>query len=135
MKLSNDPGFTPAILSTLPKNVCLLGSAKDGIFLVLQNIHFTGDSYYSIKPMDLKAGSLIISTEGGHYYQFNAQGGLAGLGKKSSSERDQKLSAMLVQRISIDIVMREYKKEVVKKKASKKKVAKKKAKKKATRKR
>jgi len=54
--------------------------------------------------MTIKAGTLLLSTEGGHLYTFDDNGGLKGMGKNTT--RDNEYAALLVQRVKIDITMK-----------------------------
>ena len=131
-KLTLAKGFVSIAATKLPKGIILLGSqVKDGTYLLAADFVIPYDSYGSgivrknLAARTLKAGTLIISTEGQHFYRFNGGGDtLQGCGKQSSH-----LAGALVQQVKVtEIIVDAYKPPAKKKKVAKKKVAKKKKK-------
>ena len=131
-----EKGFVSAQVSALPKGVMMLTSEiTDGVYMLAADFvikyeqYGTGIQRAALAKRTLKEGTVIVATEGGHYYRFGENGDvLTGLGKRNGT-----LAGAIVQRISITKV--EFGAYVKPKKApAKKKVAKKKKKKKAVRK-
>ncbi|KKL64905.1 hypothetical protein LCGC14_2160370 [marine sediment metagenome] len=116
-KILRAKGFAAAD-AVMPENVMVLGTAPDGIYLVLQD------------KGKVKKGDVIISTEGKHYYSLKTDGGgLRGKGK-GNSYGGNPYQSLLVQRVSATLTIDTYKApRVVKKKVVRKKATKKVAKK------
>ncbi len=129
-KLAMAKGFVAAAASALPKGVVLLGSAGDGVYLTLSEFKVPYQDNPRRTGYTMEAGSLLVSTEGGHYYTLDGEGGFRGLGKRLN-RHNSLLAATLVQRVSLTITADEYKKppakKRIKKKVTKKKIVKKKA--------
>lgn len=112
-------------VKNLPKNVVIgRGNMPDATYIILQSKsrRKRSPSSYEWLPA-LKAGTLVISTEGGHLYTFQPNGnGLKGMGKL----RFGALDGVLLQQVSItSIEIGDYRAPPVRKKVSKKKVTKK----------
>jgi hypothetical protein len=127
MKQTIAKTFKAVTPASLPKGIIVLStSMPDGAyrlaaeFVIPYNRYGTDIVRAAKEKRTLPAGTVIISTEGGHYYRFNDNGnGLSGL-----SKRNDTLSGALAQRISItEITVDAYK---ATRKPAKKKVAKKK---------
>ncbi len=103
MQISVAPGFVP-VTTKLPKNVSFLSGQPDGIYLVAQKFIRPANTYNGTKRMVLPQGTVLVSTENGHYYRFNGNGALEGLGKSANSS----LGVILVQRCSIDITVKDF---------------------------
>ena len=130
MKVTTQKGFVSAEVKALPKGISVFSQGMaDGVYLVASNFLIKYDSYYSgisaqsKAKRSIPAGTVILSTEGGHYYRMNAAGnGFSGLGKRNGT-----LDGCLVQRVSItSMEIGPYKAIPTKKPVTKKKVAKKK---------
>ncbi len=128
-KVTKAPGFVSAEVTSMPKNVRFLHGAPDGAYITVtaqRAERSLASNNYNAKKA-IAAGSLIIVTEGGHLYTLNGNSGLIGLGKNERSGYAQ----LMVQRVSMSVIVGEYK--ASPKKSKKTKVEKnKKAKKKRT---
>lgn len=131
MKQTLVKGFKTIKVADLPTGIVILTSSmKDGTYRLAQDHTIPYDTYGSGLSRSnkanrtIKAGTIIVSTENGHYYRFNANGkGLTGLGKRNGN-----FEGAVAQRICITSM------ELGPCKATRK-ASKKKAKKKATRRR
>lgn len=107
MKQTNAKGFISAEVKALPKGIMVLADGiKDGTYLLALDhvIPYTrygnGIESASKDRRTIKAGTVLISTENGHFYRFNENGdGFSGLSKRNSV-----LTGALVQRISITAI-------------------------------
>lgn len=119
--------FKPALAINLPKNVTLLtDSMKDGCYLAVEPVR---DRYNG--RVKAPAKTLLFVSENGHLYTIHPDDkGLKGLGKTRIGE----YKPTLVQQVTVDFIVSDYKappkkkvvKKVAKKAASKKKAIRKK---------
>ncbi len=116
-------GFVSAEIKNLPKHVRFLHNAPDGAYITVSphkaSRGNSSNGWNATKA--IPAGSLIISTEGGHLYVLNGNSGLTGLGKGSSNS----YAHLMVQRVNMTVTVSAYraqpKPKPTKKKAKKKK--------------